>query len=218
MGQKVNPIGLRLGINKDWASHWVAKFSENEFAIKTVEDEQIRRFIDKELRDNAISKTEIFRTGEKLTIVLYTAKPGSVIGRKGQNLEQLRKKIEKNIVSKYTKSNLQIKIKEVKNRYLEAKLVGLDVAKQIEGRMNYKRAIKKAIATSLQAGAKGIKIRISGRLGGAEMARSEIYHEGRIPLSTLRADIDFAIVEANTKMGLIGLKIWIYRGDKLNKD
>ncbi|MCX8059310.1 MAG: 30S ribosomal protein S3 [Spirochaetes bacterium] len=215
MGQKVNPVGLRLGINKEWQSNYFASFRKNELANKVVEDELIRRYIKKQLKDASISAIEIFRNAEKTTVVINTSKPGMVIGKKGALLEDLRKAIENKITSKYTKTGINIKIKEVKNRFLDAELVGQDIAKQIESRGNYKRAIKNTMALVMQAGGKGIKIKVSGRLGGAEMARSEIYQKGEVPLSTLKADIDFAIVEAKTIMGIIGLKIWINRGEKI---
>jgi len=215
MGQKVNPVGLRIGINKEWLSNYFAEFRKKDLSNKVVEDELIRRFIKKQLRDASIAGVEIYRNAEKTTIVINTSKPGMVIGKKGSLLEDLRKSIEEKITSKYTKSNVAIKIKEVKNRFLDAELVGQDIAKQIENRGNYKRSIKNTMALVMQAGGKGIKIKISGRLGGAEMARSEIYQKGEVPLSTLKADIDFAIVEAKTIMGIIGLKIWINRGEKI---
>jgi small subunit ribosomal protein S3 len=215
MGQKVNPVGLRIGINKEWLSNYFAEFRKKDLSNKVVEDELIRRFIKKQLRDASIAGVEIYRNAEKTTIVINTSKPGMVIGKKGFLLEDLRKSIEEKITSKYTKSNVAIKIKEVKNRFLDAELVGQDIAKQIENRGNYKRSIKNTMALVMQAGGKGIKIKISGRLGGAEMARSEIYQKGEVPLSTLKADIDFAIVEAKTIMGIIGLKIWINRGEKI---
>ena len=215
MGQKVNPVGLRIGINKEWLSNYFAEFRKKDLSNKVVEDELIRRFIKKQLRDASISGIEIYRNAEKTTIVINTSKPGMVIGKKGSLLEDLRRSIEEKITNKYTKSNVAIKIKEVKNRFLDAELVGQDIAKQIENRGNYKRSIKNTMALVMQAGGKGIKIKISGRLGGAEMARSEIYQKGEVPLSTLKADIDFAIVEAKTIMGIIGLKIWINRGEKI---
>ncbi len=211
MGQKVNPKGFRVGYNKQWLSTWVAKQNGDDFAIKTAEDENIRRLIYKELKNASISDIEIIRTGEKCTIIIYTAKPGMVIGKKGSSLDALRKKLVKRVISKYTKSSIQLKIKEIKNKFLDAALIGQEIARQVEGRGNYKRAIKKAIGSTMQSGARGVKVRVAGRLNGAEMARNEMFTEGQIPLSTLRENIDYKLTEANTKFGIIGIKVWLLK-------
>ena len=210
MGQKVNPIGMRIGINKDWSSKW---FAENkDFAKYLKIDNEIRKYLNKRLKDAAVSSIDINRNNKKTEVVIYTAKPGVVIGHGGEEIEKI-----KNEINKLTKEEIVVSIFEVKNPDLVAKLVAENIAKQIENRGSYKMAQKRAIRNTMKAGAKGIKTSVSGRLGGADMARSEGYTEGTIPLHTLRADVDYATSEADTTFGKIGVKVWIYKGEILNK-
>lgn len=210
MGQKVNPVGFRLGIVKSWASTW---FSEKNYVDYLYEDYKIRKFINKDYARAFISKVEISRFPQLINIIISAGKPGIVIGRKGSEIEILTKKL--NELARDGQKDRDIKVsvsvKEIKTPELDAHIVGQDIARQIERRIAYKRAIKQGIRNSMRAGAKGIKIRISGRLNGAEIARSEEFKEGRIPLSTLTADIDYGITESHTEMGVIGVKVWIYR-------
>lgn len=204
MGQKVNPIGNRLGIIRGWDSNW---YGGNKYAQKLVEDNQIRNYLNERLSKASLSKIVIERTLKLITVTIYTARPGIIIGKGGQEVDKLKEELRK-----FTNKEVQINIVEVKRPEIDAVIVGNNVARQIEGRISYRRAIKTAIASTMRMGAEGIKVQISGRLGGAEMARSETYKEGRIPLHTFRADIDYALAEANTKVGLIGIKIWICNG------
>jgi len=210
MGQKVNPVGLRLGINKTWESRWFAK---KDYASNLHEDLKIRNYIINRLKLGEISRVEIIRYPEKLNIIIHTARPGIVIGRKGTEVENLSKEL-----SRFTDKSIQIKIKEIKTPELDATLIAQNVARQLEGRVSFRRAMKKAIAGTMQAGAQGIKISCSGRLGGAEMARTEHYKEGMIPLHTFRADIDYGFTEAKTTFGTIGVKVWVYKGEVFKKD
>jgi small subunit ribosomal protein S3 len=205
MGQKTNPIGLRLGIIRGWDSNW---FGGKNFDHKLVEDDQIRKYLNARLSKAGISKILIERTLKLVTVTIFTARPGIIIGKGGQEVDKLKK---------ITSKEIQINISEIKRPELDAVIVGNTIAKQIEGRISYRRAIKTAIASSIRIGAEGIKVYISGRLGGAEMARREIYKEGRIPLHTLRADIDYALVEAHTSYGRIGVKVWICKGEVYGK-
>lgn len=207
MGQKVNPHGLRVGIIKDWDTKW---YAEKEFANYLVEDVKIRKFIKKKLYSSGISKIAIERTAERVKITVHTAKPGIVIGRNGQAIEEL-----KNQVQKLTKHKVAINIEEIKRPELDAQLVAENIALQLENRVTFRRAMKQAMGRTMKFGAKGIKTAVSGRLGGADMARGESYHEGTIPLQTLRADIDYGFAEADTTYGKIGVKVWIYRGEVL---
>ena len=208
MGQKVSPIGLRLGINKDWTAKW---YVPNKDFSKTLEnDMKIRNFLSKKLKNAAISYILIERTKDKLEIKISTAKPGVVIGHGGEEIEKL-----KNSLNKLVNENVQISIIEVKNPDIDAQLVANSIASQIENRGSYKMAQKRAIRNAMKAGAKGIKTLCSGRLNGAEIARSEGYNEGTTPLHTLRADIDYATAEADTTYGKIGVKVWIYKGEIL---
>ncbi|MDD2208078.1 MAG: 30S ribosomal protein S3 [Bacilli bacterium] len=207
MGQKVNPTGLRLGINKDWQSKW---YSKNEYAKFLSNDIKIREFIASSLKDAAVSEVLIERKKGRCNISIYSAKPGVIIGQGGKDIEKLRNKIKKLIGE-----DVYITIIEVKNPNLNAQLVADTIAKQIENRGNFRNVQKKAIKETLKAGAKGIKTLVSGRLGGVEMARSEGYTEGTVPLHTIRADIDYATSEANTTYGIIGVKVWIYKGEIL---
>ncbi len=209
MGQKVNPVGYRLGVNKDWESRW---YADKDFAVKLNNDLKIRKYIDKNLKEAAIAKTIIERRKDKVEITLYTAKPGVIIGRGGEDIEKLRKKI-----GKLVKEEIYINIVEEKRPDLNAKLVAESIAMQIENRAPFRSAQKRAIRNTMKAGAKGIKTLVSGRLGGAEMARSEGYTEGTVPLHTIRADVDYATAEANTTYGIIGIKVWIYKDEVLNK-
>ncbi len=208
MGQKVNPHGLRVGIIKDWDTKWFA--TKKNFAQYLVEDTKIRKFIKEKLYSAGISRIEIERAANKLKININTAKPGLVIGRGGQGIEELRKQLEK-----LTESNVLINITEIKAPEMDAQLVAENIAAQLERRVSYRRAMKQAMARAMRLGAKGIKTSVSGRLGGAEIARTEHYHEGTIPLQTLRADIDYGFAEANTTYGKIGVKVWIYKGEVL---
>lgn len=208
MGQKVNPIGLRTGINKDWNSKWYA--SKKDFSLFLIRDVKIREYLDKKLKEAAVSNVLIERNSKKTEVTIYTAKPGVIIGHGGEEIEVLKKDL-----SKITDENIQISIMEIKNPDLSAKIVADGIAHQIEGRVSFRIAQKRAIRNAMKAGALGIKTKVSGRLGGAEIARSEGYSEGTTPLHTLRADIDYATSEANTTFGKIGVKVWIYKGEIL---
>ena len=207
MGQKVNPHGLRVGVIKDWDSKW---YAEADFADCLVEDYQIRKFLKKKLYSAGVSKIEIERTSDRVKIIISTAKPGMIIGKGGAEIEKLRQQCEKRLGKP-----VAINIVEVKNPDLNAQLVAESIASQLERRISFRRAMKQSIGRAMRLGAKGIKTQCSGRLGGAEIARSEQYHEGTIPLQTLRADIDYGFAEANTTYGKIGVKVWLYRGEVL---
>ena len=209
MGQKVNPVGMRIGINKDWSSKWYA--NNKDFSKYLKIDNEIRTYLEKRLKDAAVSSININRNNKNKTeVVIYTAKPGIVIGHGGEEIEKI-----KNELTKLTNENIIVSIFEVKNPDLVAKLVAENIAKQIENRGSFKMAQKRAIRNTMKAGAKGIKTSISGRLGGAEMARSEGYSEGTVPLHTLRADVDYAIAEASTTYGKLGVKVYICKGEVL---
>lgn len=205
MGQKVNPIGLRLGINKDWESTW---FDEKNYAKKLHEDIIIRNYISSRLSRASIANIEISRTAKKVVVTVHTARPGIVIGRGGSEVENLKKELKKLMAY-----DVQINVAEIKRPGLKAELVGQNVAQQLEKKVNYRRAIKKAIQSTMSMGAEGIRVCISGRLNGTDIARSETFREGRVPLHTLRADIDYALVEALTTYGIIGVKVWVYKGE-----
>lgn len=207
MGQKVNPHGLRVGIIKDWDTKW---YAEKDFADYLVEDVKIRKFIKKKLFASGVSKILIERTSDKVKISVYTAKPGIVIGRNGAAIEEL-----KNDIQKMTKHKVSVNIEEIKRPELDATLVAENIAAQLESRVTFRRAMKQAMGRTMKFGAKGIKTSCSGRLGGADMARTESYHDGTIPLQTLRADIDYGFAEADTTYGKIGVKVWIYKGEVL---
>lgn len=209
MGQKVNPIGFRLGIVKGWDSNW---FGGKNFADKLVEDEEIRRYISARITKGGISKVIIERTLKRVTITVNTARPGVVIGKGGAEVDKIKEEL-KNLTGK----DIQINIFEIKRPELDAKLVGESIAQQLKARISFRRAMKQSIASAMRVGSQGIKIKLSGRLGGAEMARSEQYKEGRIPLHTLRADIDYALSEADTVYGKIGIKVWIFKGEVFGK-
>lgn len=208
MGQKVNPHGLRVGIIKEWSSNWYA--DKKSFSDNLVEDYKIREFLKKELYQAGVSKLKIERTRKKIKVTIYTAKPGIVIGRGGEGIEALKKKVEK-----LTTKAVLVNVEEVKKPDLDAQLVAENIAFQLERRITFRRAMKGAIQRTMKEGAKGIKTQVSGRLGGADMARSEGYSEGTIPLQTLRADIDYGFAEANTTYGKIGVKVWLYKGEVL---
>lgn len=209
MGQKVNPVGLRLGIVRGWDSSW---YGGKDFSDKLVEDQEIRKYISARIPKGGISKVIIERTIKRITITVHTARPGVVIGKGGQEVDRIKEELKK-----LTGKDVQINIFEIKRPELDAKLVGESIAQQLQARISYRRAMKQAIASAVRVGAQGIKIKCSGRLGGAEMARTEMYKEGRIPLHTLRADIDYAISEADTVYGKIGIKVWIFKGEVYGK-
>ena len=208
MGQKVNPIGLRVGVNKDWTANWFA--NKKEFGVLLNKDDKIRKFLAKEMKDAAVASVVIERTEKRTDVKIYTAKPGVIIGHGGEDIEKLRNKLKKLV-----DEDIYVSIIEVKNPDLNAKLVAEQIASQIEARAPFRSAQKRAIRNTMKAGAKGIKTAVSGRLGGAEMARTEGYVEGTVPLHTIRADIDYAIAEADTTYGKIGVKVWIYKGEIL---
>ena len=208
MGQKVNPHGLRVGVIKDWDSRWYAE--GRDFADNLVEDYNIRKFLKNKLAPAGISKIEIERTADRVRVIIYTAKPGVVIGRGGSEIDKLKAEVQK-----YTKNKLFVDIKEIKRPDRDAQLVAESIAQQLENSESFRRALKKAMERTMKAGALGIKAAVSGRLGGADIARSEFYSEGTIPLQTLRADIDYGFAEADTTYGKLGIKVWIYKGEIL---
>ncbi|MCM1498288.1 MAG: 30S ribosomal protein S3 [Clostridium sp.] len=210
MGQKVNPHGLRVGIIKDWDSRWYADTKDGEFADNLVEDNKIRTFLKKKLYNAQVSKIEIERASDRLKVIIYTAKPGVVIGKGGAEIEALKKE-----VAKLTDKKLMVDVKEVKKPDADAQLVAENIAAQLEQRISFRRAMKSCMGRTMKTGALGIKTAVSGRLGGADMARTEFYSEGTIPLQTLRADIDYGFAEANTTYGKVGVKAWIYHGEVL---
>lgn len=209
MGQKVNPIGFRLGIIKGWDSNW---YGGNDYSEKLVEDEKIRGYLKARLPKGSISKVVIERTLKLITVTINTARPGIIIGKGGKEVDKLKEELKK-----LTKKEVQINIFEIKRPELDARLVADSIARQIEGRISFRRAAKMAISSTMRLGAEGIKVKVSGRLGGAEMARTEGYKEGRTPLHTLRADIDYAVSEAHTSYGRIGIKVWICKGEIYGK-
>ncbi|MDX9882135.1 MAG: 30S ribosomal protein S3 [Prolixibacteraceae bacterium] len=209
MGQKVNPIANRLGIINGWDSNW---FGGNDYGDKLVEDTKIREYLNARLAKASVSKIIIERTLKLITITVHTSRPGIIIGKGGQEVDKLKEELKK-----VTNKEVQINIFEIKRPELDARIVASNVARQIEGKVAYRRAVKMAIASTMRMGAQGIKIMVSGRLNGAEMARSEMYKDGRTPLHTLRADIDYALAEALTKTGLLGVKVWICKGEIYGK-
>lgn len=209
MGQKVNPIGNRLGIIKGWDSNW---YGGKDYTVKLVEDAKIREYLNVRLAKANVSKIIIERTLKMITVTVNTARPGIIIGKGGQEVDKLKEELKK-----ITNKEVQINIFEVKRPELDATIVANNIARQLEGKISYRRAIKMAIASTMRMGAEGMKVLISGRLGGAEMARTETYKDGRIPLHTFRADIDYALGEALTKVGLIGVKVWICKGEIIGK-
>ena len=209
MGQKVNPTGLRLGIVKGWESSW---YGGKNFSDKLVEDHKIREYIIARIPKGGISKIVIERTLKLLELTIHTARPGIIIGRGGSEIDKLKGELKK-----LTKKDVSINIFEIKRPEIDAKLIGDSIAQQLRARISHRRAMKQAIASAMRVGAKGIKIKVSGRIGGAEMARSEQYKEGRIPLHTIRADIDYAICESKTIYGKIGVKVWVFKGEIVGK-
>ncbi len=209
MGQKVNPVGLRLGIIKGWDSNW---YGGETFSDKLIEDQNIRQYVIARIPKGGISKIVIERTLKRITLTVHTARPGVVIGKGGAEVDKIKEELKK-----ITGKDVQINIYEIKRPELDAKLVGESIAQQLQARISYRRAMKQAIASAIRVGAQGIKIKVSGRLGGAEMARTEQYKEGRIPLHTLRADIDYGVSEANTVYGKIGIKVWVFKGEVYGK-
>ena len=207
MAQKVNPHGLRVGVIKDWDSKW---YAEADFADCLVEDYQIRKFLKKKLYSAGVSKIEIERTSDRVKIIISTAKPGMIIGKGGAEIEKVRAELQK-----MTTKKVVVDIKEVKRPDREAQLVAENIAQQLENRISFRRAMKSCMGRAMKSGAKGIKVTCSGRLGGADMARTETYSDGTIPLHTLRADIDYGFAEADTTYGKTGVKVWIYRGEIL---
>ncbi|MFZ5987319.1 MAG: 30S ribosomal protein S3 [Bacillota bacterium] len=208
MGQKVNPHGLRIGIIKDWDTKWYA--SDKNYSEFLVEDFKIRKFIKKKLYTAGISRVEIERAANKIKVNVNTAKPGLVIGKGGAGIEELRKQLEK-----LTQKSVLINITEIKMPELDSQIVAENIASQLEKRISFRRAMKQAMSRAMKLGAKGIKTSVAGRLGGAEIARTEHYHEGTIPLQTLRADVDYGFAEADTTYGKLGVKVWIYKGEVL---
>ena len=207
MGQKINPIGLRVGIIKDWESKW---YADKEYADLLHEDIKIREYLEERLKMSAVSKIEIERAANRVNITIHTGKPGMVIGKGGSEVEKLRKDL-----NKLTGKRIHINIVEIKKVDLDAKLVAENIARQLESRISFRRAQKQAIQRTMRTGAQGIRTQVSGRLGGADIARAEHYSEGTVPLHTLRADIDYAHAEADTTYGKLGVKVWIYRGEIL---
>ena len=210
MGQKVDPRGLRLGISKNWESNWFAE--KQDYVKKLNSDIKIREFLSKRLKDALVSEINIERKADRVDVKIFTARPGVIIGHGGEDIEKLR-----NEIKKVSGETVYVNIMDVKNPVMDASLVAQSIARQIENRGNYHNIQKKAIKDTMKAGAKGIKTMVSGRLGGAEMARSEFYVEGTVPLQTIRADVDYATAEADTTYGKIGVKVWIYKGEILNR-
>ena len=210
MGQKVNPYGIRLGINKTWSSRW---FSKSDYTKLLHQDLRIKNYLEKKLKNASISKINIERAAKKLRLSIYSSRPGIIIGKKGADIETL-----KNDLSKLSNLEVFLDIKEVRKPEVEAKLVAENIASQLEKRISFRRAMKKAVQSAMRLGAKGVKVVCSGRLGGAEIARTEKYHEGSVPLHTLRGDIDYATAEAETTYGICGIKVWINKGEILLKD
>ena len=208
MGQKVNPHGMRVGVIADWDSRWYAE--EGAFADNLVEDYKIRKYLKKKLYAAGVSKIEIERASDRVKVIVFTAKPGVVIGKGGNEIEITKKELQK-----LTDKKVMVDIKEIKRPDRDAQLVAENIASQLENRVSFRRAMKSVMSRSMKAGAKGIKTAVSGRLGGADMARTEFYSEGTIPLQTLRADIDYGFAEADTTYGKLGVKVWIYKGEIL---
>jgi small subunit ribosomal protein S3 len=210
LGQKVHPLGFRLGVTRTWDSRW---YSEREYGNFLIEDHKLRAFLKKRLAQASISRIEIERAAGKIRIIIHTARPGIVIGPKGSEIEKLRKSI-----LKMTDKDVIVDIKEIRKPEIDAQLIAENVAQQLTRRIAFRRAMKKSVSSALKSGAQGIRIATAGRLGGAEMARREWYREGRVPLHTLRADIDYGLAEASTTYGVIGVKVWIFKGEKIKMD
>ena len=211
MGQKINPIGIRLKINRTWDSVWFAK--KQKYGIYLIEDFKIRKYINNTIKNSGVSKIQIERPSKKCVVTIFTSRPGFVIGKKGSDIEKIKQNI-----SKITSDEVSVNIKEIRKPELDSFLVAENIAQQLEKRVAYRRAMKRAMSSALRLGAKGIKVTVSGRLGGNEIARTEWLREGSIPLHTLRADVDYAEAEALTTYGIIGIKVWIYKGVVFQKD
>jgi len=211
VGQKTRAIGLRVGITRTWDSRWYA--NGDEYADNLHQDLAVRKYIDKTMRFSGVSKVVIERSAKKVRVTIHTSRPGVIIGKKGSDIESIKKAL-----SKLVGSEVNLNVVEIRKPETDAKLVGESIAQQLEKRVSFRRAMKRAMQSAMKMGAQGIRINCSGRLGGAEIARMEWYREGRVPLHTLRADIDYAVVEANTTYGIIGIKVWVYRGDIYSKD
>jgi small subunit ribosomal protein S3 len=211
MGQKVNPIGLRLGINRTWDSRWYA--NKGEYGSLLQEDLKIREMLEEELKQAAVSKIVIERPHRKCRISIHSARPGIVIGKKGADIEKIRNKVKK-----FTNSEVHINIVEVRKPETDATLVAQGLAQQLERRVAFRRAMKRAVQTAMRMGAQGIRVNVGGRLGGADIARTEWYREGRVPLHTLRADVDYGVAEASTTYGIIGIKVWVFKGEIMEHD
>ena len=209
MGQKVHPVGIRLGISKDWLSKWFA--NSTDFSTNVHHDFLIRNMLSEKLKDAATSTIQIERSSKKITITIHSARPGIVIGKKGEGIETLRMELGKLLNT--TINNIHLNINEIKKPELDAKLVAASITQQLERRVLFRRAMKRAVTNTMRLGAEGIKVKIAGRLNGAEIARSEWYQEGRVPLHTLKADIDYGVAEAKTTYGIIGVKVWIFRDE-----
>lgn len=210
MGQKINPIGLRVGINRTWDSRW---FSDRNYSDKLVQDLKLREYVKERMKAAGISKVIIERAAQNTTVTVYTARPGVIIGKKGADIEKLRRDL-----SRRAGGDVALNIIEIRKPELDAQLVAEGVAQQLERRVSFRRAMKRVVQNSLRLGAQGIRINVSGRLGGADIARTEWYREGRVPLHTLRADVDYGFAEALTTYGIIGVKVWIYKGDIMEHD
>lgn len=210
MGQKVNPIGIRVGINRTWDSRW---FSAKDYAKKLIEDLQLRKFVTEKLKAAGISKVIIERVAKNTRVTVHTARPGVIIGKKGGDIEKLRKDL-----SAKSGGEVSLNIVEIRKPEIDAQLVAEGIAQQLERRVSFRRAMKRAVQSSMRLGAKGIRVNVAGRLAGADIARMEWYREGRVPLHTLRADLDYGVCEATTTYGIIGVKVWIYKGDVLDHD
>ncbi len=209
MGQKVHPIGIRLGITKEWASKWYA--DSKSFPVYVQQDHEVRVFLKEKLKDASVSRIQIERPAKKANITIHTARPGIVIGKKGEDIEKLRREVARML--KMVIHDVRLNISEIRKPELDAQLVAEGIAQQLERRVMFRRAMRRAITNTMRIGAEGIKVKVAGRLNGAEIARSETYREGSVPLHTLRADIDYGLAEAHTTYGVIGVKVWIYRGE-----
>ena len=212
MGQKVHPTGIRLGISKSWASKWFS--SSSDYSKNVFQDFKIREYLNNKLKDAAVSKIQIERSSENITVAIFSARPGIVIGKKGEGIESLRREVAKLLDTSI--NNVLLNINEIKKPELDAKLVASSITQQLERRVLYRRAMKRAVTNTMRLGANGIKVKISGRLNGAEIARSEWYQEGRVPLHTLKANIDYDVSEAKTTYGIIGVKVWIFQEEEIN--
>ena len=212
MGQKVHPTGIRLGISKGWASKWFT--SSSDYSKNVFQDFKIREYLNKKLKDAAVSKIQIERSSENITVAIFSARPGIVIGKKGEGIESLRREVAKLLDTSI--NNVLLNINEIKKPELDAKLVASSITQQLERRVLYRRAMKRAVTNTMRLGANGIKVKIAGRLNGAEIARSEWYQEGRVPLHTLKANIDYGVSEAKTTYGIIGVKVWIFQEEETN--